>query len=226
MHTLSDIWKEIDNCASCKEQENEFQHILGAGKIKNPKLMIVFINPTSRNISSNKDWKGLRFPFIGRRSPWNIFEKVGWIDQNLFEEIKSNENKWSYEFAKKVSLYLSKKGLYLTNIVKCTGKDATLPSISKIKSQSNLFELEIKIVNPEIIVSFGLLPTKSLLKSDVKMSKLYTDVIKYKAQFYDIRIGNKTFKVFPCYYPIGRGNPKKAVEMLMDLNSYLSNQVV
>src|SRR3989338_7273680 len=98
MYALSDIWKEIDNCASCKKDGNELQHILGGGKTKNPKIMVVFINPTMRNISSNKNWKGLRFPFIGRKSPWNIFEKIGWIDKNLLEEIKNNENKWSYDF--------------------------------------------------------------------------------------------------------------------------------
>lgn len=226
MPTLTAVWKEIDSCDFCKKECNELQHILGAGKIKNPKLMVVFINPTSRNISSDKEWKGLRFPFIGRKSPWNIFEKVGWIDQNLFQEIKNNENKWSYQFAEKVCSSLSKRGVYITNIVKCTGKDATLPSISKIKSQSSLFEQEIEAVNPQIIVSFGSLPTKALLKTDIKMSKFYKDVIAHKTNFYDIKIKDKTFKVFPCYYPIGRGSPKKAVQMLMGLNSYLSNQDV
>ncbi len=226
MQTLSDIWKEIDSCASCRKEGNELQHILGSGKTKNPRIMVVFINPTSRNISSNENWKGSRFPFIGRKSPWNIFQKIGWIDKKLFDEIKTNESKWSYEFTEKVNAYLSKKGLYLTNIVKCTGKDATLPSASKIKSQSELFEREIELVDPEIIVSFGLLPTKALLKKDVKMSRFYQDVMSSKSTFHETKIGKKTFKVFPCYYPIGRGNPKQAMEMLTHLNSYLLNHGV
>ncbi len=226
MQTLSDVWKEIDSCSSCEIEGNKLQHILGAGKTKNPNLMIVFINPTSRNISSRKGWEGLRFPFIGRKRPWDIFEKAGWIDKNLLQEINTNENNWSYRFTQKVLDYLEERKLYLTNIVKCAGSDARLPTISKIKSQLHLFQRELELVNPKVIVSFGLLPTKALLKEDIKMSELYRETIKSgRPRIYEAEINRKKYKVFPCYYPIGRGNPKKALEMLGYLNSYLSNQV-
>ncbi|HLD57077.1 MAG TPA: uracil-DNA glycosylase family protein, partial [archaeon] len=225
MYTLEDVWKEIDNCSFCKSESNQLQHILGAGETKNPDLMIVFINPTSRNISSHRDWKGLRFPFIGRRRPWDIFEKVGWIDKDLLGEINQNKNAWSYGFAEKVLDYLKTRKLYITNIVKCTGQDAALPTVSKIKSQSHLFEKEVGLVNPKVIVAFGLLPTKALLKRDVKISDLYKETVRSrKPQFSEAKVGGKKYKVFPCYYPIGRGNPKKALEMIGYLNSYLSNQ--
>ncbi|MBI4163791.1 MAG: hypothetical protein HY512_02935 [Candidatus Aenigmarchaeota archaeon] len=225
MSTLEDVWKEIDSCSFCKSESNQLQHILGAGETKNPELMIVFINPTARNISSHRGWKGLRFPFIGRKRPWDIFEKAEWIDKNLLQEINTNENNWSYEFTQKVLDYLKDRKLYLTNIVKCTGSDARLPTISKINSQLHLFHKELELVNPKLIVSFGLLPTQALLKQDVKMSELYRETTKSRQpKFYDCTVNRKKYKVFPCYYPIGRGNPKRALDMIGYLNSYLSNQ--
>ncbi len=216
---LDKLWQQIDSCKSCK---GDLQHILGAGA-ENPDLMIVFINPTKRNISSDKDWTGHRFPFIGRKRPWDIFHKVGWIDNDLFDGINQNENNWSYEFTGKVLDSLKSRKLYLTNIVKCTGEDATLPTTSKINSQLHLFEKEVALVNPKVIISFGLLPTKALLKQDVKMSELYKEVLgSRKPKLYEIKINGKAYKVSPCYYPIGRGNPKQAVEMLEVLNYYIN----
>ena len=209
MEALENLWKETDSCKTCS---SNLQHVLGAGARKG--LMIVFINPTARNMSSNPSWRGPRFPFIGRKRPWDIFEKIGWIDKSLLEEINKKENKWTYQFAEKVESYLKKRELYLTNIIKCTGKDATLPKISEIKSQLHIFEKEVELVDPKIIVSFGSLTTKAILKRDIKMSDLYK-----KPEFFDVEIKKKKYKVFPCLYPIGRGNPKQAIEMLAYLNS-------
>ncbi len=221
---LDRIWDRVDSCKSCRQKGNRLQHILGSGAL-NPKLMIVFINPTARNMSSQSVWKGPRFPFIGRKRPWDIFEKVGWIDTNLLAEINERENNWSYDFANKVNSALIKNRLYITNIIKCTSEDATLPKMSDIKSQMHLFEKEIIAVNPEMIVSFGSLPTNALLKEEIKVSELYEKTMeKGKPKFFKVKL-DKVYNVFPCYYPIGRGNPTKAVEMLGYLNSYLLSKV-
>jgi len=44
------------------------------------------------------------------------------------------------------------------------------------------------------------------LEKQIKSRKLIT----YKS----IKIKDKNYKVFPCYFPVGRGNPKLAIELL------------
>jgi hypothetical protein len=38
--------------------------VCGGGKIKNPEVCFVFMNPTARNTSSQKTWKGIKAPWI------------------------------------------------------------------------------------------------------------------------------------------------------------------
>lgn len=42
--------------------------IYGAGCIKRPKAMLVFMNPTGKNVSARSDWKGIRAPWLGTKS--------------------------------------------------------------------------------------------------------------------------------------------------------------
>ena len=40
-----------------------------------PDFCFVFMNPTGRNITSNKNWKGLKSPWIGTKNIWKLFIK-------------------------------------------------------------------------------------------------------------------------------------------------------
>ena len=62
--------------------------ILGGGKEDNPDNMFIFINPTHKNQSSSKEWKGSRYPFIGTRQVWRIFHKAGLFDNGLMKRIE------------------------------------------------------------------------------------------------------------------------------------------
>jgi len=195
--------------------------ILGNGDINKPKIMFVFINPTSRNISSDKNWEGLRFPFIGTKQVWRIFHKAGLFDNELMDRI-DNSIYWSIELTNHVLSFLQKKGFYFTNIVKCTGRDATLPNSKKTKLFLPILKKEIEIVKPKYIVSFGLIPLRYLIKEKIKLSDYYSKVIENKKLiFYDLSINSFKSKVIPCYFPVGRGNPKKSVEILKLLHSIL-----
>ncbi len=44
--------------------DSNLDAIYGCGEIHNPDICFVFMNPTSRNVATNKDWKGLKAPWI------------------------------------------------------------------------------------------------------------------------------------------------------------------
>lgn len=83
---------------------------------------------------------------------------------------------------------------------------------------------EIEIVQPEYIVTFGLIPFERLTGKKIKLSEHYLDINKNKKlKFYELKINSfKTtskIKVIPCYFPVGRGNPRRAVEILKMVNA-------
>lgn len=221
INTLTELWHYINEITKKNFPDNDLMPILGGGQDKNPKFMIVFINPTIRNISSNKNWQGPRFPFIGRKRPWIEFHKAGLFDNELLEIIKNNSN-WSIEFTYKVLEFLKNNGLYLTNIVKNTSYNAELPKADQINLYLPIFKKEIEIVNPQYIIAFGLIPINSLIKEKIKLANYY-ETIKNSTSliFYELDINSKKYKLIPCYYPVGRGNPDKAIKILKMINNSL-----
>jgi len=221
--TLDEVWKYVNQLNRKHFPDNRLMPILGNGKTFRPKVMFMFINPTARNISLRKEWKGPRFPFIGTKQVWRVFHKAGLFDDMLMEEIEHSSD-WSIEFTNQVLGFLQNKGFYLTNVVKCTEYDATLPNSKKIKLFLPLLMKEIEIVQPEYIVTFGLIPFERLTGKKIKLSEHYLDINKNKKlKFYELKINSfKTtskIKVIPCYFPVGRGNPRRAVEILKMVNA-------
>lgn len=218
--SLNKLWDYINKITKENFPSNDLMPILGSGQQNKPKFMIVFINPTQRNISSDPKWVGRRFPFIGRKRPWIEFDKAGLIkSKEIIDYILNNESNWSIEFTNKMENYLSNNNLYLTNIVKNTSKDATLPNAKLINLYLPSFLKEIELINPGYILTFGLIPFNALVKEKIKLTQYYKEVVRGgKIRFFEIKINNKRYKIIPCLYPIGRGNPKKAIELLKIIN--------
>lgn len=214
---LEQLWRYVEELNNKNFPENELMPILGNGKTHRPKFMFVFINPTQRNISSSKNWKGPRFPFIGTKQIWRVFYKAGLFDKELIEKINNNPD-WSLGFTDQVLRFLKKNEFYFTNIVKWTGRNAALPESGKIKLFLPILQKEIEIVRPEYIVTFGLIPFEGITKNKIKLSEYYHDVAKNKRlKFYNVKLNDFNVNVMPCYFPIGRGNPNKAIELLRHL---------
>ena len=214
---LEELWDIVLKINKQNFPENDLMPIVGNGKTEKPKVMFVFINPTKRNISSDKNWTGPRFPFIGTKQIWRIFHRAGLFDDKLINQI-NNSSTWSVEFTNKVLNFLKEREFYITNIVKWTGHDAALPDFEKIKLFLPILEKEIELVQPQYIVTFGLIPFEKLTGQKIKLSDYYDKSVKNnKLEFYSF---NST-KVVPCYFPIGRGNPKRAVEILKLVNANL-----
>lgn len=211
---LDDLWKHADNLNKKYFPKNKLMPIVGNGKTDKPKFMFVFINPTHANISSDPNWQGPRFPFIGTKQVWRIFHRAGLFDDELIERI-NNSKSWSLEFTDRVLDFLKSKSFYFTNIVKWTGSDASLPGSEKINLFMPILEEEINIVQPEYIVTFGLIPFEHLAKQKIKLQDYYSDTMQSsKLKAFDVIISSRRQKIIPCYFPVGRGNPKKAVDIL------------
>ena len=217
--TLEELWAVVDDLNHKHFPKNSLKPILGNGKIFRPKVMFVFINPTHANISSDQNWQGPRFPFIGTKPVWRIFHKAGMFDDELIERINHLKS-WSLEFTDEVLNFLKSKSFYFTNIVKWTGSDATLPNSEKIKLFLPILEREIEIVQPQYIVTFGLIPFENMTNQKIKLRDYYSEVMESKKlRFFDMEYGGFKTKIVPCYFPVGRGDPKKAVEILKLIDS-------
>jgi len=220
MKELENLWKEIDSCEECKKTKNKFQHILGGGEENEPLIMFVFINPTHRNISSYQDYIGHRFPFIGTNEIWNIFVKSGILPEEVIQKTKNN---WSNDSIDFLLDSLRNRKIYLTNVIKCTKHNAENPNSKLIQKKLPLLLREISIVDPKLVVAFGQIPFKALTNENIKLSEHYRkqreskELILYESK----EINGKTYKVFPCYFPVGRGNRKEAIELLGIVNNVI-----
>ena len=175
---------------------------------KNPDICFVFMNPTARNITSSKEWRGLKAPWIGTKNVWGFFEKIGFIDEEMLNTIKSMKGKeWTVEFADSVYKMIEDRGIYVTNLAKCTQVDARYLDDSVYKKYLKLFMREMEIVNPKVIVLFGNQVSSIVLGEKISVSQVR------KKEF----LLNKKFKCYPVYYPVGNGifNMDKAVEDIL-----------
>ncbi|MBD3259242.1 hypothetical protein GF371_01265 [Candidatus Woesearchaeota archaeon] len=214
MPELKDLWKQVDSCVSCRQNDNKLQHILGGGKEKQPDVLFCFINPTYRNITTDPDYEGQRFPFIGTTKVWKVFANAGLLEPELLEKIKKG---WDQSLINETIKKITQKRFYFTNLVKCAQPHADNPKTAEIKELFPLLLKEISIVRPRLICSFGGLPFRWLTgRKDLKLAEHFEKqrqsdrLITYDS----VPIDRRTYPVFPCYFPVGRGNPKKAVELL------------
>lgn len=221
--SVNQLWEQVHKLHHQHFPDHSLAPILGGGQTINPEVMFVFINPTARNISSDPNWQGPRFPFIGTKQIWRVFHRTGFLDDALIRRIEQN-SPWSVELAEEVEEFLRKKGLYLTNLVKWTGPDGSLPDKKKIALFLPLMIKEVEMIAPRYIVTFGSLPFEYLTGRKIKLSDYYNEIsMSGKLVPQSVRIGSFVAEVVPCYFPVGRGNPVRAVEILRLLNDLLSS---
>lgn len=185
--------------------------INGAGCINRPRLLLLFMNPTAKNVSANKNWTGLRAPWIGTKNIWKLLFKLGLIDKRQFEKIqKLKPNEWTVEFGESLYKTLAKNKVYVTNLAKCTQDDARPLKNSVFREYLVLTKKEIHKASPKKIVSFGVQVSQILLNKKVELKD---------AREEELFIEDIEFKVYPTYYPVGQGmrNMDKAVERISGL---------
>jgi len=194
------------------------QAIYGAGEIKSPNLMLIFMNPTARNISAHKTWQGLRAPWIGTKEVWKMIRSLNIISDPkiLNKVIDLKPEQWDETLAFELYSELAQNSIYITNIAKCTQIDARALPNSTFKAYLPSMLEEIYLVNPRSIICFGNQVSSILLSKPVSVSN-------YKETEHEILMAKgKKFTVYPTYYPVGQGmrNMPKAVLRLHSLKKF------
>ena len=54
----------------------ELDSIYNGGCEDNPDICFVFMNPTGRNIASDKSWEGRKSPWLGTKNIWKLFFSI------------------------------------------------------------------------------------------------------------------------------------------------------
>ena len=211
---LEKLWVYTRDMHRASFPESELEPIMGGGRLQNPKFMFVFINPTYKNVSSEKGWEGKRRPWIGTKYIWKIFRDAGHFDEGLLAEI-AGKKEWDVGFADKVYQHLSYRDFYFTNLVKWTGENADLPNSHKVKLFLPILKKEIELVNPRFVVTFGQIPFSALTNEVIKLGDYYDESVSSGSlRTFSLVVENKRYEVIPSYFPVGRGNPKRGTKIL------------
>jgi len=190
--------------------------VYGTGCIHNANVMFVFMNPTARNISAHGAWKGIRAPWLGTKGVWQLFYQTGLLSKKHFETIQTLQpDAWSPDFAKQIYRAIAKNKVFITNLAKCTQKDARMLPACVFNNYMDIMREEIVRTNPKHIITFGNLVSSIILGKPIAVSA-YAG--KQKEQ---LQIGSKIFHVYPTYYPIGQGrrNMPRAIKRILQILS-------
>ena len=214
---IQDLNKEYDKL-QLKYGAKELDSIYNGGLEENPDICFVFMNPTGRNIASEKTWKGRKSPWIGTKNIWDLFYSVGLQDEETYKKIKSIKgSEWTEEFADEVYEDVKRHKYFITNLGKCTQEDAR-PLPDKIyKEYLSLLEKEIEILNPKVIILFGNQVSSIVLGEKISVSSVRKKLFKKV-------INGKEYDAYSIYYPIGNGrfNIDKSIE---DIKWIIENKI-
>lgn len=183
--------------------------VRGAGKLGQPDLALIFMNPTARNISSSPSWMGIRAPWIGTKQVWNMLVELGLIDRSSIPEI------WDENSALGLYKHVAENGLYITNLASCTQPDARSLPNSLFREYLPVVYEEIDKIKPKRIVSFGDQVSSILLQKNI----LVSDYPETECETLETKTNR--YKVYPTYYPVGQGqrNMPRAIKRISLISS-------
>lgn len=89
---IEDLEKEYDKL-QIKYGAKELDSIYNGGCEENPDICFIFMNPTGKNIASDKSWKGRKSPWLGTKNIWKLFYKVKLLSEETFNNIQEKKPK-------------------------------------------------------------------------------------------------------------------------------------
>ena len=191
--------------------------VYGAWCTKRPKLFLLFMNPTGRNISCTNEWKWLRAPRLGTKNIWKLLTSLWTISKETFDHIqKLKPTERTESFSLKVYQEIASNGVYISNLAKCTQTDARPLKDSVFKEYLDLIYEEIDHIKPQHIISFGNQVSSIVLNKKVTVSSYI------KNNHEPLHIKKNNYKVYPTFYPVGQGMrnlPKAITKVQYILNS-------
>ena len=204
---MEELTKEFDKLQT-KYGSKNLDSVYGCGEKNNPRVALVFMNPTKRNIATSKSWTGLKAQWLGTKQIWDFLVKCNLFTSKINEEIKTKKpSDWTEEFCEYIYSEVKKQGVWITNLAKCTQDDARpLPDAVFLKYK-DLLKKELSIVKPKKLIFFGNQVASIMLGSKVSVSLVRKKVFK-------LNIEDKEYESYAVYYPVGNGrfNQPKAVE--------------
>lgn len=209
---MEKINKKYDNLQSTYGS-TELNSVYGCGCRFNAKVALVFMNPTKRNIATNKNWQGLKAQWLGTKQIWDFLTKCNLISSATNEQIKSKKPAdWTNEFCEQVYDEVSKNGVWITNLAKCTQDDARPLPDSVFLQYKDLLMQELELVNPKKIILFGNQVASIVLDEQISVS-----CARQKKYYYNFN--GKQYECYAVYYPVGNGrfNQPKAVEDIISI---------
>ncbi len=214
---LRDLKKDYDKL-QMKYGAKELDSIYNGGCEESPDICFVFMNPTGRNIASDKSWKGRKSPWLGTKNIWKLFYNVDLISEDTYNEIINKKPKdWDYEFCDYLYDEISRNKVFITNLGKCTQIDARPLSDEVLKKYLNLLFKEIDIIKPKVIITFGNQVSSIILGKKISVSQ-------NRKICHKLNINNDEYKVYSVYYPVGNGifNIDKSIE---DIKWIIDNEI-
>lgn len=206
--------------------ESSLTPIYGGGRIQSPKICLIFMNPTARNIASSFEWRGLKAPWLGTKNIWKLLYKLGLFNNSeLIQKIEMlNPEEWNTDFATEVYTQVSNESLYITNIAKCTQIDAKHLPDSVYKAYLPLMLEELAILKPKIVLTMGNQVSSVLLHKPISVSKYMDHQFEYLHLIDGLKL-----KIYPSYYPVGQGtrNTPKAIQRIKNIleNNHLEKSM-
>ena len=188
--------------------------VYGAGKKKHPKLFLLFMNPTGRNVWCIQWWKWIRAPRLGTKNIRKLLSSIWIVSKKRFETIQSMKAAdWTEEFSLEVYKEIASNNVYISNLAKCTQTDARPLPDRVFKEYLDLMYEEIDHIKPEHIISFGNQVSSILLNKKVTVST-YTNT-----EHENLIIKEHNYKIYPTFYPIGQGmrNLPKAIARIQKI---------
>ena len=210
MEKLEILKKKFDKLQNIYGSK-QLNSVYGCGCANRPKVALVFMNPTAKNIATDKAWTGLRAQWLGTKQIWDFLVKCGLFDSKLNEKIKSiKPHEWTPEFCQEVYDEISSRKVWITNLAKCAQDDARPLSNKVFLQYKDLLKEELGIVDPEKIVFFGNQVSSIMLDQSISVSTA-------RKQKFLLMIDAREYESYAVFYPVGNGrfNQPKAVEDIM-----------
>ena len=207
---IEELNKKYDKLQK-KYGDSNLDSIYNGGCTNNPDICFVFMNPTGRNISSSKEWKGIKAPWLGTKNIWKLFYSVNLLDKKIYQEIQNKKPKeWDEEFASLVYNNVEKYKYFITNLGKCTQVDARELSDEVYLKYLKLLYEEIGIIKPKVVILFGNQVSSIVLNKKISVSTS-------RKKVYTKKINKEIYKFYTVYYPVGNGifNIDKSIEDIL-----------
>ena len=203
---MEKINKQYDKLQD-KYGSKQLNSVYGAGCRQNAKVALVFMNPTKRNIATDKNWNGLKAQWLGTKQIWDFLTKCDLFDENLNKQIKSKRpTDWTEEFCEKVYAEVASKGVWITNLAKCSQDDARPLPDEIFLQYRDLLKDELALVSPQKVLLFGNQVASIVLEEKVSGSLA-------RCKKFDLDLNGNVVEGYAVFYPVGNGrfNQDKAI---------------